>query len=41
MLIKMFKKKRTADDYVGNPYEAVKPSSASFSKLLSSEYTSE
>lgn len=41
MLIKMFKKKRRADYYVGNPYKAVNPGSASFSKLLSSEYTSE
>lgn len=34
ILMRIFKKKRRADDYVGNPYDAVNPSSVWFSKLL-------
>lgn len=37
----MLKKKRTADDYVGNPYDVVKSVSVWFSKLLGLKCTSE
>lgn len=38
--INIFKKKRTVDDYVGNPYDPKKAVSLQFSKLLSLKCTS-